>query len=80
MPAEERRLPSWVWIVFAAILAGCVPWYVKDVQPALGGFPLWGAVVMGFAVLLALFTAFVYLKVWPSDEDEGRGQGESERL
>lgn len=74
MPSEERRLPFWVWIVFVAILSGCVPWYLQAVDPAFGGFPLWGAVVMGFAVLLAVFTAYVYLKVWPSDEDESEGQ------
>lgn len=78
MPAEERRLPYWVWIVYAAILAGCVPWYVKAVDPAFGGFPLWGAVVMGFAVLLAVFTAYVYLKVWPDEEGEIEGPAESE--
>ena len=74
MPSEERRLSYWVWIAFAAILAGCVPWCVKDVEPAFGGFPLWGAVVMGFAALLAVFTAYFYLKVWPSDGDDGEGR------
>lgn len=81
MPSEERRLPYWVWNVYAAILAGCVPWYLKALDPAFGGFPFWGAVVMGFAVLLAAFTAYVYLKVWPNEkcEDRGTPEGEGER-
>jgi len=65
--------PHWVWIGFLVLLALCVPWYFPSkgaAIPYIWGFPLWGAVMVGQAFLLAVFTAYVYLKVWTSKEEK----------
>lgn len=66
-------LPAKVWIGFAILLTMCVPWYFpRGAAPGPGvwAFPFWGAVVVGFSILLAIYTAFIYLYVW--DERAGR--------
>lgn len=73
------KIPAWVWIGFAVLMALCVPWYVPAggmIEPRIWAFPLWGWVVVGGCVLLAAYTAFVYLKVWKStDGEDGSGAG-----
>ncbi len=66
-------MPGWIWIGFAILLAMCVPWYFpREAAPGPGvwAFPGWGAVVVGFSILLAIYTAFIYMYVW--DDGEGR--------
>ncbi len=66
---KKRRpdLPWWSWAGFAIILVFCMPWYfsftgVDGIR--VWAFPLWGAIIVGFSFLLAVYTAFVYLRVW----------------
>ena len=66
---KNRRgpLPAWAWAGFAVLLALTVPWYFPAggaVEPRVWAFPLWGAIVAGFALLLSIYTAVVYLFVW----------------
>ena len=76
--APQRGLPGWIWIGFGILLALCVPWYVSSGESSTSSFwafPVWGAVVVGFAFLLAVFTAFVYLRVWRDAPKKGKRGG-----
>ena len=60
------------------LLILCVPWYFPAhgaATPHLWAFPLWGAVIVGFAFLLAVFTALVYVYVWPSAHKKRKRRG-----
>ena len=67
MKTKDTKFPLWVWIGFLLILTLCVPWYLDGewaTQNTFWAFPLWGWIIVGHYLLLAIYTAFIYLKVW----------------
>jgi hypothetical protein len=69
LPTREPRRVLWIWGVYLVLYAVAIPWYWPQGYrgPLLGGFPLWAAVSLGCAVLLALFTAWVIFRYWEED-------------
>ena len=66
--AAHRRLDRarWVWVVYAALFALSVPWYVPaDRSPPIWlGLPHWVILSLGAAVATALFTRYIVRAFW----------------
>lgn len=63
-------MPRWIWLVYLALFAASVPWYVPDGPLRIWiGLPHW--VVLSIAAIAgaALFTVFVVRRYWPDDEE-----------
>lgn len=67
-----RALPRWIWAAFLAVYAVAVPWYAADdfTEPRLWAFPAWAALSVAGGIALAILNAYVYLKVWPTTDNE----------
>lgn len=64
---------SWkIWAVYAALFGVSIPWYwpAEDAR-MLGGFPLWVVVSILGSVAISGFTAWLFLRRWPLDEEGG---------
>ncbi len=62
----EKVFPFWVWIVYTALFALSIPWYLpKNVEMNLVmGLPLWliSCILAVFAT--ACFTTYIINKYW----------------
>ena len=66
---EPTRHP-WVWLVYVALFAAAVPWYLPASAGATTwlGFPAWVTISLAATVGVALFTVFVIHRYWSEDE------------
>lgn len=77
MPEKHTKpahLPRMVWVAFGLIYLITIPWYLpRDwIDPTLWAFPAWSLVMVGGAIGLAAFTAYVFLRLWPETDEEQR--------
>jgi hypothetical protein len=79
-PASGARIPPAVWVVFTLIYLIIVPWYMpRDwIDPTLWAFPRWSLVTIGACAALAAFNAYVFLRLWPSGDDDEHSDAERE--
>ena len=70
----SAHLPRVVWVAFGLIYLITVPWYLpRDwIDPTLWAFPAWSLVMVGGATVLAAFTAYAFLRLWPEADEEQR--------
>ena len=68
--ADEPNAHPWIWLVYTALFAAAVPWYLPDeaAQATWLGFPAWVTVSLIATIFIALFTVFVIERYWASDE------------
>ena len=67
----------WVWVVYAALFALSVPWYLRDPTPRIWlGLPHWVVLSVGAILAVALFTVFVVTRYWPAAEPDSRAGAE----
>jgi hypothetical protein len=62
---------SWrIWAVYAVLFGLSIPWYwpTEDARMLLG-FPLWVVVSITGSFGISCFTAWLFVKRWPADED-----------
>ena len=77
MPTRSEPAPPgllrrwWIWLVYVALFALSIPWYLPaDEAPALWlGLPYWVVLSLLAVFGVACFTAWVIWRYWP-DEDE----------
>ncbi len=71
--AAKPEVPPWVWIVFTLIYLITVPWYLSRdwIDPTFWAFPAWSAVMVAGTIALAAFNAYVFLRHWPDDNEDG---------
>ena len=57
--------------MLALIYLVTVPWYLpRDwIDPTFWAFPAWSVVMIAGAISLAVFNAYVFLRLWPQDDD-----------
>ncbi|CCQ89532.1 conserved hypothetical protein [Nitrospina gracilis 3/211] len=65
---NDTRLPRWVWVVFALLIAAMVP--VWPIEGYWLGFPAWAVLALGVSVAASGFIAWVTLSAWREPEDE----------
>ena len=63
----------WIWLVYLALFALSIPWYLPEAdQPALWlGLPYWVVLSLLACLGIAVFTAWVIWRFWPEDETDG---------
>ncbi len=71
MKPTRSYLSPWIWVVYAVLLAISIPWYwPQEVGTIVLGMPLWAAVSVLGSAAMSLFTAWLFLKRWPDEEDD----------
>lgn len=64
----------WIWVVYGALFALSIPWYLPaDETPTLWfGIPYWVVLSLAAAFAISCFTAFVIRCYWrdPPDSDQ----------
>lgn len=67
---DQPNAHPWIWLVYLALFALAVPWYLPAItaERYLLGLPLWVTVSLGASVLIALFTVYVIQSFWADDE------------
>jgi len=65
----------WIGLVYAALFALSVPWYLpaSPVVPLWLGMPYWVVLSLAASIGVAVFTAVVVVRTWPDDRS---GSGE----
>jgi hypothetical protein len=57
--------------VYAVLLAISIPWYwPPEVGTIVLGMPLWAAVSVLGSAAMSLFTAWLFVKRWPEEDDD----------
>lgn len=66
---DEPRKHPWVWLVYAALFAAAVPWYLPSEASRASwlGFPLWVTISLSATFAIACFTVFVIRRYWSDD-------------
>ncbi|MDJ0655649.1 MAG: hypothetical protein QNJ40_15905 [Xanthomonadales bacterium] len=61
----------WIWLIFLALFALSVPWYLpKSDQPPLWlGLPYWVVLSLLACLAIAIFTAWTIGRYWPGNDD-----------
>ena len=64
--------PAWIWLVYAALFALSIPWYLSPLDtPVLWlGIPHWVVISLLATSGIAVFTAFVVWRYWPDSADD----------
>lgn len=72
MIEPSRNYLSWrIWAVYAVLFGLSIPWYWPAEDPrTLGGFPLWVVVSILGSAAISAFTAWLFLRCWPADEED----------
>jgi len=70
------KLSPWIWLVYCALFALSIPWYLPPGgEPVLWlGVPHWVVISLLATLAIAGFTALVVWRYWP--EEEGAESGE----
>ena len=73
---DEPRFHPWIWVVYVALFAVAIPWYLPQSAQATTwvGFPLWVTISLGATFAIALFTVFVIRRYWGDDENNTENQ------
>ena len=74
-PARPRW---WIGVVYVALYALSVPWYLPalDPVPIWLGLPFWVVLAIGGNLAVALFTALVVVRTWPGEPDRAGAPSE----
>ncbi|CAG9621217.1 hypothetical protein [Sutcliffiella rhizosphaerae] len=77
---KEPIRKIWIWVVFAIILLGIVPWYFPEnaVEPIILGFPLWAFISLLFSLLLCAYLSWLCIYQWNIVEDEEEAAAKAE--
>lgn len=69
---DGAHIPRAAWAVFAIIYLVTVPWYAPSdwIDPTVWAFPAWSLWMILGGVVLAAFNAFVFLRLWPRNDDD----------
>jgi hypothetical protein len=71
MKTTRSYLSPWIWAVYAVLLAISIPWYwPPEVGTIVLGMPLWAAVSVLGSAAMSLFTAWLFVKRWPEEDDD----------
>jgi len=64
------QFPRWIWGVYLVLFTASVPWYIRGDAPLRlwFGLPHWVVLSLAASFAVALFTAFVVLRLWPIQE------------
>ena len=68
LPASDGQFPRWIWGVYVLLFAASVPWYIPADAPLRlwFGLPHWVVISLAATFGVALFTAVVINRLWPS--------------
>jgi|TARA_B110000263_G_scaffold243989_1_gene251428 hypothetical protein len=66
----DGQFPRWIWGVYLFLFGASVPWYIREDAPLRlwFGLPHWVVISLAASFTVALFTAFVVLRLWPIQE------------
>jgi hypothetical protein len=66
----DGQFPRWIWGVYVVLFGASVPWYIRGDAPLRlwFGLPHWVVISLAASFAVALFTAFVVLRLWPIQE------------
>jgi hypothetical protein len=66
----DGQFPRWIWGVYLVLFGASVPWYIRGDAPLRlwFGLPHWVVISLAASFTVALFTAFVVLRLWPIQE------------
>ncbi len=68
---KKGFLHPWIWITFAILFLVSIPWYwAPDSKAMFLGFPLWAVVSVFGSFLISCFTAWLFCRLWPDEEEE----------
>lgn len=71
MKPMRSYLSPWIWAVYAVLLAISIPWYwPQEVGMIVLGMPLWAAVSVLGSAAISVFTARLFIKRWPEEDDD----------
>ena len=67
---DEPRHHPWIWLVYVALFAAAVPWYLPaDAATTTWlGLPLWVTLSLTATLGVAWFTVFVIHRYWSDEE------------
>lgn len=60
-PARSKRPSPWLWLLITPYVALLWPPFYNMAEPRILGFPFFYAYQIGFVILTAIITAFVYV-------------------
>ena len=68
---REPRRVWWIWFVYVLLFAIAIPWYWPPGfrGPLIVGLPMWSAVTVGCAFLLAVWTGVAIRYCWVDDDE-----------
>ena len=60
-----------IWAVYLVLFGISIPWYwpAEDAR-MVAGFPLWVVVSVLGSAAISCFTAWLFMRRWPSDEED----------
>lgn len=61
-----------IWFTYVVLFTIAIPWYwSRDSVHIVFGVPLWAAVSIGGSALISVFTAWLLIRFWPMEEEDG---------
>ena len=73
---KRSYLAGWIWLVYLVLFGIAIPWYWQfpgfdKIADAIWlGFPAWVVVAVLGSASISTFTAWLWLKYWPEDEED----------